>query len=104
MEMFGRTESQLSRIVTHMLNDLYDKFHHLLEFDERRLTVPMLEELAQTVAARGHRWTVALVSSMARCAEFVGQASVSANYSAVTSAHTASSFNRLSPQTASSFT
>lgn len=53
MEMFGRTESQLSRIVTHMLNDLYDKFHHLLEFDERRLTAPMLEELAQTVAARG---------------------------------------------------
>jgi hypothetical protein len=53
MEMFGRTESQLSRIVTHMLNDLYDKFHHLLEFDERRLTAPKLEELAQTVAARG---------------------------------------------------
>ena len=51
--MFGRTESQLSRIVAHMVDYIYDRFSHLLEFDEQRLTHAKLQEFAQAIAAKG---------------------------------------------------
>lgn len=53
VEMFGRPNDEISRIVNEFSAFVFQAHNHLLDFDTRRLTPQYLESLAEAVYQKG---------------------------------------------------